>query len=76
MKNKQPLLRINKKQRGFTLFEYCAGAAVILGVVWTAMSAMGTSMSDMINAIAKWTSDRAASISGTTVDVPPPNKVK
>jgi len=62
MKNKQAIIRINRKQKGFTLFEYCAGAAVILGVVWGAMSVMGASMSDMIGSISEWTSSRAADI--------------
>ena len=62
------LVRNNsKKQKGFTILEYCAGAAIILGVVWGAMQGLGTSTSNLIGAIGSWADSRATSIrSGDT----------
>ena len=52
-----------KKSMGYTLLEYCAGAAIIAGVIWTAMNALGTNLSDLLNAIGRWTQNRTTSVS-------------
>ena len=59
---KDAWLRINRREQGFTLFEYCAGAAVILGVVWAAMTGLGVSMSELITSISSWAKARATEI--------------
>ncbi len=43
-----------KKQRGLALLEYCAGAAVIVAVIWGAMNTMGGSISDLFGRIGNW----------------------
>lgn len=63
---KEAWLRVNRREQGFTLFEYCAGAAVILGVVWAAMTGLGTSMSELINSISGWAKARATEIKPTS----------
>lgn len=42
------------KEHGFTLLEYCAGAAVILIIVWVALQALGGSVSGLLKSIADW----------------------
>lgn len=57
---------INKKrtnQRGYTLLEYCAGAALIAGIIWVALNAMGQNISALLNAIGQWAASRAGGIS-------------
>jgi len=55
---------IKNKEKGFTLLEYCAGAAVIAGVVWVAVSTLGENLSDLLVAIGEWASSRATDIRG------------
>ena len=52
----------NKKQKGFTLLEYTAGAAVIIGVVWLAVNTMGKSLSDVFESISVWANGRVTQI--------------
>ena len=52
-----------KDQRGFTLLEYCAGAAIIAGVLWGALTAMGTGMDGLIRSIGTWATARSGEIS-------------
>lgn len=54
-----------KDQSGFTLLEYCAGAAIIAGVLWGALTAMGGGMDSLIRAIGTWATNRSAEISGS-----------
>ena len=49
-------------QRGYTLLEYCAGAALIAGIIWVALNAMGQNISTLLNAIGQWASTRAGGI--------------
>lgn len=48
--------------RGYTLLEYCAGAAIIAGVIWTALNALGGNMSDLLNSVGRWAQGRSASV--------------
>ena len=52
-----------KDQRGYTLLEYCAGAAIIAGVVWGALNMLGGNMASFLNALGGWVSDRTTAIS-------------
>ena len=56
--------RIHKCTRGLTTLEYMSGAAIMLGVVWTAMSILGTDMGAMISAISGWVRGRTGEIGG------------
>ncbi len=62
---KKKLLGLRSRRRGesgFTILEYCAGAAIIIGVVWGAMSTLGTSMGNLIGAITSWANTRTSEI--------------
>lgn len=54
----------NNKELGFTLLEYCAGAAVIAGVIWVAMSTLGNNLGDLLTALGEWATQRATEIRG------------
>ena len=61
---KSKLFGIKRRdQRGITLLEYCAGAAILLGIIWGAMSLLGTNVSKLLASVAGW-ADREA----TTID--------
>jgi Flp pilus assembly pilin Flp len=51
------------RQRGYTLLEYCAGAAIIAGILWTALNALGGNLSNLLNAVGAWATRRSGEIS-------------
>ena len=51
-----------KKEGGFALLEYCAGAAVILVVLWAAVNTMGDNISTLLSSIGNWATQRAGEI--------------
>lgn len=53
----------NNRQRGYTLLEYCAGAAIIAGILWTALNALGGNLSNLLNAVGAWATRRSGEIS-------------
>lgn len=55
----------NKGERGFSLLEYCAGAAVILVTIWGALTLMGDNIETLLNSIGNWATTRAGEINGT-----------
>lgn len=57
--------KMNRKEQGYTLLEYCAGAALIAGIVWVALSTMEQSLADFLNGISSWLGNRTAGISQT-----------
>lgn len=54
-----------KNERGFTLLEYVAGAAIITGIVWGSLNALGGSLSTMIGNVGTWADNRATDVSGS-----------
>jgi len=52
-----------RKQRGYTLLEYCAGAAIIAGILWTSLNTLGGNMSQLLNAVGKWAQTRTDNVS-------------
>lgn len=61
-------LKVNsrrKKESGFSLLEYCAGAAVIMVTIWAALNLMGQNVSGLLGAIGDWATSRATEISGS-----------
>lgn len=46
------------QEKGFTLLEYCSGAALIAGVLWVALGVLGQNMSELLNGISSWVSRR------------------
>lgn len=51
-----------RAERGFTLLEYCAGAVVMLTVVYVAMRGMGSNLGDFLAAIGDWAKGRGDEI--------------
>lgn len=54
--------KATKRQRGYTLLEYCAGAAIIAGVLWAALGRLGGEISDLLDEIGQWADDRRGEI--------------
>lgn len=56
--------RQNNRESGYTLLEYCAGAAVITVTLWAALTAMGDQISGFLTAIGSWAQTRATEVGG------------
>jgi type II secretory pathway pseudopilin PulG len=52
----------NNKQKGYTLLEYCAGAAIIAGILWAALNALGGSLVGLLGAVQQWAVDRTGGV--------------
>lgn len=61
------LKRSHRTQRGteegFTLLEYCAGAAVLLTIVWLGLTTMGTGVQTLLIRIGDWATAESGKIS-------------
>jgi hypothetical protein len=62
MKNKKESASV--AEAGYTLLEYCAGAAIIAGILWTALNALGGNLSDLLAAVGEWAKRRTTGING------------
>ena len=51
-----------KNQKGYTLLEYCAGAAIIGGILWTALNALGGDLRNLLGAVGGWANARQGGI--------------
>ena len=61
----QKLLRIRRRaDRGLTLLEYCAGAAVLAAAVFVAFQALGGSLNTAMGNIGSWAVNRTTNIDG------------
>ena len=49
-------------ENGFALLEYCAGAAIIAGVIWVALANFGGSLSGLFNNLSAWAQSRSGDI--------------
>jgi len=54
--------RRGRTENAYTLLEYCAGAAIITGILWGALNAMGNSVGSLLQAVGSWAEARTASI--------------
>lgn len=63
-KTRKGARRGTRDERGFSLLEYCAGAAVILVTIWGALSLMGDNIETLLNSIGNWATTRAGEING------------
>ena len=41
-------------RRGYTLLEYSAGAAILMGILYTGLNSMGTGIKDLLNGVGVW----------------------
>lgn len=64
MKQKAITRPKSRREAAYTLLEYCAGAAIIAGVIWVALEGLGQNLSTLLQAIGQWATERAASIQG------------
>jgi len=51
-----------RRERGYTLLEYCAGAAIIAGILWAALGRLGGDLSDLLDEIGTWANNRQGDI--------------
>lgn len=51
-----------RTEKGFTLLEYCAGAVVLLTVVYVAMRGMGENLGNFLGAIGDWAGNQGENI--------------
>jgi hypothetical protein len=49
-------------ERGYTLLEYVAGAAIIGGIVFTALTSFGNDMAGFLGNLGSWTQARGAEL--------------
>ena len=50
------------REKGYALLEYCAGAAIIAGVLWGALSFLGTSLDGLLRGVGAWAQQRTTEI--------------
>ncbi len=61
--------KITKKKRskaGYTLLEYSAGAAILMGILYTGLNAMGTGVKNLLNGVGTWATQQQSNLSGST----------
>ncbi len=51
-----------KNERGYTLLEYCAGAAIIASILWTALNSLGGDLSALLGAVGGWANAREGQV--------------
>jgi len=54
--------RASKRERGYTLLEYCAGAAIIASILWTALNSLGGDLSALLGAVGGWANARQGEV--------------
>ena len=53
-----------KKEQGYALLEYCAGAAIIAAIILVALDGLGGHLETLMNAIGQWAGARAGELNG------------
>jgi hypothetical protein len=59
-------LHMGKREHGYALLEYCAGAAIIIGVLWVALNLLGHNLSGLLEALARWAAARTQEINSAS----------
>lgn len=54
----------SRDQRGYTLLEYCAGAAILAVTVWGALVTLGGSMTTYLGSVGGWLNARGQEVRG------------
>lgn len=60
---KKLVIQKTKRQRGYTLLEYAAGAAVLMGLLYLGVQAMGGGIQDLLTSIGEWARSRSSDLS-------------
>jgi hypothetical protein len=55
-----------QRQRGYTLLEYCAGAAVMAGILFTTLDSLREKFGTLTTAIGTWATARAMDLNRTS----------
>lgn len=59
---KMKLFGLVRKQKGYTLLEYCAGAAVLAGIVYGGLQIFGQSLSGFFRILGSWVESQGNSL--------------
>lgn len=60
-------MKRNNKRKGYTLLEYAAGAAVLMGILYAGLNTMGSGVRDLLDGVGQWASSQKSNLtSGTT----------
>lgn len=54
----------SRGQGGYTLLEYCAGSAIIAGILWGALGYLGNSLDGLLRGVGDWAQTRTTEIRG------------
>ncbi len=65
---KRIALRRNRRESGFTLLEYAAGAALLMGVLYVGLRAVGGSLEGLLTSIANFANRRATELDSKAPD--------
>lgn len=65
-KQRSGLIRRNRKQSGYTLLEYAAGAALLMGVLYVGLRALGGSLEGLLTSIANFAQRRGTELDTRT----------
>ena len=49
-------------ERGYTLLEYCVGAAIIASVLWLALNSLGDELSNLLTSVGGWARKEATEV--------------
>jgi hypothetical protein len=60
----QPHTR-SARQRGYTLLEYAAGAAILMGILYVGMQSLGGGIQSLLQEIGTWASERSNDLKKT-----------
>jgi hypothetical protein len=53
---------VRREERGYTLLEYVAGAAIIGGIVFTALTSFGNDMAGFLGNLGSWAQARGSEL--------------
>ncbi len=62
MTEKLVRLRRRNGEEGYALLEYAAGAAIIAGILWVALSYLGSSLDGLFRGVGDWATRRTGEI--------------
>jgi hypothetical protein len=55
-----------KAEQGYSLLEYAAGAAIIMGILYFSLNAMGTGVKDLMQSVGTWASQQKVNLTSNT----------
>ena len=54
-----------RRQKGYTLLEYAAGAAVLMGLLYIGVQALGGGVQDLLEAVGAWARARSGDLTAS-----------